>query len=149
MIMSQITRPLMGPKNAIIIGCNILSSSLASSLVEQGDKVYVLDPDDHTFDWLEEAKVESQRIVPIVGDGSSRKDLERANAPDTAILLALSEDDIHNALVAQIARHIYQTRIVACRIDDRKLQKMYTAIGVYAINTADISSELFLDTAGS
>jgi Trk K+ transport system NAD-binding subunit len=139
----------MGPKNAIIIGCNILSSSIASSLVEQGDKVYVLDPDDRAFDWLEEAKVESQRIVPIVGDGSSRKDLERANASDTDVLLALSEDDIHNAFVAQIARHIYQTRIVACRIDDRKLQKMYTAIGVHAINTADISSELFLDTAGS
>ena len=149
MIMSQNTRPLMGPKNEIIIGCNILSSSIASSLVEQGDKVYVLDPDDRAFDWLEEAKVESQRIVPIVGDGSSRKDLERANASDTDVLLALSEDDIYNAFVAQIARHIYQTRIVACRIDDRKLQKMYTAIGVHAINTADISSELFLDTAGS
>ena len=147
--MSQITRPLMGPKNAIIIGCHILSSSIASSLVEQGAKVYVLDPDDRAFDWLEEAKVESQRIVPIVGDGNSRKDLERANASDTDVLLALSEDDIHNAFVAQIARHIYQTRIVACRIDDRKLQKMYTAIGVHAINTADISSELFLDTAGS
>ena len=111
--------------------------------------MYVLDPDDRAFDWLEEAKVESQRIVPIVGDGNSRKDLERANASDTDVLLALSEDDIHNAFVAQIARHIYQTRIVACRIDDRKLQKMYTAIGVHAINTADISSELFLDTAGS
>ena len=111
--------------------------------------MYVLDPDDHTFDWFEEAKVESQRIVPIVGDGSSRKDLERANASDTDLLLALSEDDIHNALVAQIAKHTYQTRIVVCRIDDRKLHEMYTAIGVHAINTADISSELFLGTAGN
>ena len=63
--------------------------------------------------------------------------------------LALSEDDIHNALVAQIAKHTYQTRIVVCRIDDRKLHEMYTAIGVHAINTADISSELFLGTAGN
>ena len=147
--MSQITRPLMGPKNALIIGCNILSSSVASSLVEQGDRVYVLDPNDKAFTWLEKRKVESQRIVPIVGDGTSRKDLERANARDTDVLLALSEDDIYNALVVQIARHTYQTRIVACRIDDQKLQKMYTEIGIPAISTTDISGQLFLDIAGS
>jgi trk system potassium uptake protein TrkA len=70
--------------------------------------------------------------VPILGEGPIQQELLRASIQDSDVLIALADDDSWNALVAQMAKHIYQVPKVICRIDDPKMHQMYDQLGITA-----------------
>ena len=45
----------------------------------------------------------------------------------------VSNDDHRNALVAQIARHIYNVPTVICHLDNPQLQIFYTGLGMNVV----------------
>ena len=61
----------------------------------------------------------------------------------TELFLALSDDDHRNALVAQVAQHIYNVPTVICRLENPQLQQLYSGLGLKVIGSSILN--LFQD----
>ena len=136
-----------GVKRMVIMGCDGLASSIATSLSEQGHMVHILDLNSEAFDRLPRGKIEDHHIVPIIGDGTRQQDLRRASIEEADVFMALSEVDARNALAVQMARHLYEVPTVICRIDDPTLQQMYTGLGIVAIGATSLVTEMVVEAA--
>jgi trk system potassium uptake protein TrkA len=56
--------------------------------------------------------------------------LQAAGIDTTDAFLALSNDDHQNALMAQIALHIFNVPKVVCHLSDPQLQTLYSGLGL-------------------
>ena len=125
----------------MIFGCGTLSDLLIPYLRQSGHLVTVLTED---FDALERLRREYQVqgvwiTEPLMQDFLQEGDIEIAE-----IFLAISDDDHQNALVAQIAKHIFNVGNVICRLENPQLQQLYTGLGLKVIGTSP--SGLYDDT---
>ena len=132
-----------------IMGCGRIGLSVAVTLSERGHIVRILDLSSNSLDLLPANMIEDGRITPIVGDGTREDDLRKASIQDSDVFIALSGKDSQNALSAQIAKHILQTPIVICRIDDSSKKDMYTQLGLITINAAELVLEAILESTDS
>ena len=141
--MTQLDRPALGPKHILIVGCTELGAAVAGTLADQGNTVHILDVDPISFDRLPQTRLDDQRIVPFVGDGTSREELMKAGVLGMNVFMALTSSDATNILAAQLAKHEHQVEVVVCRVDDTDLKKMYNDLGLIAIG----ATALLADTA--
>ena len=101
-------------KNIIIIGCGRLGSRIANTLSDKGENVLVIDKNRDSY----------RRLSPgfggltIVGDCTNFETLEEAQIQDASVVLAVTNDDSINIMVAQIAKKIYHTERVIARLYD-------------------------------
>ena len=124
-----------------------MGASIATTLADGGHSVHILDPRIESFDKIPSGKVESGGIVPIVGDGTSQRDLRKVSIGDADVFMALSESDTMNALASEIAMTIFQVPVVVSKIDDPAIQETYNEIGVIAIGATQLVSEMALKAA--
>ena len=146
--MLQVARSRAGGRRIVIMGCDALAASVASTLSDQGHAVYVLDPFVESFDRLPPGKIEAGEIVPIAGDGTLQQDQLKAAVQDADVFMALSDSDTRNALAAQVAMSIFQVPAVVSRIDDPVLKEMYNGLGIQAIGATNIVTEMAVKAAG-
>lgn len=126
-------------KNVLIVGCGRLGSSLASLLSEQEMNVVIVDQDENSFRKLS-ASFGGQTLE---GDGSDIDHLVFAGAQKSDILIASTDDDDINIMIAQIARVVFKIEIVLTRIYDTSKQIAFENMGIIAICPTDLSIREF------
>ena len=129
-----------------IVGCGVLGTSLSATLSNQGQTVYAMDTRIETFEKLPKSKINDGTIVPIVGDGTRRKDLAKLPFRDIDTLIAVTGSDTVNALVAQIAKRIHGIPSVICRIEDQNKREMYMALEISNAGATEILAKTIIDT---
>ena len=134
--------------DAIIYGCGRVASILVPKLVQSGYAVTALDSDKTR---LESVAGEPQVKGLLIADPMMHDYLQEAHIDITELFLALSEDELTNALVSQVAKHIYNVPLVVCRLDNPQLQQLYSGLGLKVVGFSmlnlfnDIDRAIHLD----
>lgn len=122
----------------IIMGCGRVGAQLASLLDTEGHKVTILDVDSYSF----------RRLPPsfggtaLVGDGTDEDILRKAGIEEADAFIAVTQGDNRNVMAAQIAKHIFSTPRVLCRIYDPLRRDIYEMLGVEAISPTVVFAHL-------
>lgn len=115
---------------AIIYGCGRLASMLAPYLVQSGYGVTALDTN---LNRLGLVVAEPQIRGILIADPMIHDYLQEAHVDVTELFVALSDDELQNVLVSQVAKHIYNVPLVICRLDNPQLQQLYSGLGLKVV----------------
>lgn len=115
----------------IVVGCGHLGSGLAVNLAAEGNQVTVLSKEEKQFIALGE-DFQGETISGVEFD----KDiLEQAGIERCDSLIACTESDETNALVARIARIYYKVPRVIARLYDQRKVDIYNSLDIQVIAT--------------
>src|SRR5688500_15759863 len=122
---------------AIVIGCGRVGSSLASVLAEQGWEGTVIEREEENLsrlgpDW---------RQPLVLGHGMDAKVLEEAGVEDADVLIAATDGDNTNLVIAQVATERYGVANVAARIQDPARAEAYADRGFHIISPVKMAIE--------
>jgi len=98
----------------IMIGCGRVGAALAHTLSDDGWEVVVVELKEENLSRLGP----EWRHPLVLGHGMDAKVLEKAGIKDTDVLIAATDGDNTNLVVAQVAVQQYQVPRVAARIQD-------------------------------
>ncbi|MDJ0637065.1 MAG: TrkA family potassium uptake protein [Xenococcaceae cyanobacterium MO_188.B29] len=129
----------------VVVGCGRLGSILACRLSSQGNSVVVIDPYESSFNNLNSEFSGFQ----IVGDASELAVLRSAKADKADCLLAVTDKDNVNLMVAQIAKNIFQIPTVLARVFDPAREKIYRDFGIATISPTQLSADAFITNLSS
>ena len=125
----------------MIFGCGTLTDLLVPYLRQAGHLVTVLTDD---ADALERLRREYQIQGVYITEPLMQDYLQEGDIEITEVFLAISDSDHQNALVAQIAKHIFNVGTVICRLENPQLQQLYAGLGLKVIGTS--TSGLYQET---
>ena len=111
----------------LIVGCGRLTTALVPDLAESGFEITVVSRFRECLESLSE--IPGVQVV-LTAEPTMQDFLQQAGVDTVDIFLALSDDDHQNALLAQIARHIYNVPKVICHLDNPQLQIFYAGLGM-------------------
>ena len=117
-------------KAILIVGCGSLGASLAVTLVNQGKQVIVMDKNTEAFNILPQ----SFAGAIFVADGTKLEDLKKAHIEKVATLVAVTNNDNVNIMIAQLGHFVFKTTKVVARIYDKSRQGVYKKLGVETIS---------------
>ncbi len=89
--------------NIIICGAGRVGFTIAKQLSEQGHSITVIDPSSEDIQKIDDAL----DVKAIVGKGTYPSILEKANASETDMIIAVTRNDEINMLICQIAFSIF------------------------------------------
>ncbi|GAK49620.1 TrkA-N domain protein [Candidatus Moduliflexus flocculans] len=125
----------------VIAGCGRIGAFLANTLSRRGHNVVIIDRDDAAFSWLSGEfsgfKVEGDAIEFAV--------LKQSKVEKADVVVAVSEDDNTNLMVAQIAKTLFQVPKVIARVFDRQKEEIYRQSGIEIICPTAIVGDVFFD----
>ncbi len=124
----------------MIFGCGRLTDMVVQHFVQLGYRVTVLDSDAAC---LEGVIKEEQVKGVLISDPMMQDYLQEGGIGITEVFLALSDDDYRNALLAQIAHHIFNVHTVICLLQNPQLQQLYSGLGLKVIGPSILT--LFQD----
>lgn len=139
--------PVYRARRILILGCGQLGSALAVMLSDSGSIIRVLDNNSEAFGLLPERRIETARIVPVLGDACSEKDLRRALANESDILLACTGSQTINLMAAQIAKNVIQIPRVLCVLDDLEIAVLFEELGVEYVSSRKIVADQLFEKA--
>ena len=90
--------------NIIICGAGRVGFTIAKQLSEQGHSITVVDPSSEDIQKIDEAL----DVKAIVGKGTYPSILEKANAAETDMIIAVTRNDEINMVICQIAFSIFK-----------------------------------------
>ncbi len=125
----------------VIVGCGRLGAFLANKLSQSGHNIVVIDQNEPAFALLS-AEFSGFKIE---GDATELAVLKKSKVEKSDVLLAVSENDNTNLMVAQIAKTIFQVPNVIARIFDHEKEEIYRNSGIEIICTTTILGDIFLD----
>jgi trk system potassium uptake protein TrkA len=114
----------------LILGCNQLTANLVPDLVQNGHQITILSEDKAC---LEQVASEPQVEVRLTAEPMMQDYLQLGGIQSTDIFLALSDDDHLNAMVAQIAQHIFEVPKIICHLNNPQLQLFYAGLGLEVV----------------
>ena len=120
----------------IIIGCGRFGSSVAEYLSSKRKSVVIIDKNEDNF---------NLSCFTIEADGMDEDTLKNANIEKAAILLAATNNDNTNIMIAQIAKKIYKVPTVIARVFDPTKHTIYEKYGIETISPTLLSVEKFKD----
>lgn len=121
----------------IIVGCGRLGASLANTLSDNEGNVLIMDTNAHAF----------RRLAPnfgglsVVGNGMDLNDLKKADIPKASAVIAVTNHDNTNIMVAQLARDLFHVNKVIARLYDPERETVYQALGIETICPAVLSAK--------
>lgn len=127
----------------VIVGCGRLGSNLANQLSHAGHGVVVIDIDEEAFDHLSAA----YSGFRVEGDAVELAVLKQAKLDKADLLIATSQDDNVNLMVAQVARAVFSVPRVLVRVFEPKREAIYRRLGVETICPTSVAADLFLKAA--
>jgi trk system potassium uptake protein TrkA len=122
---------------AVIVGCGRVGSSLARSLADEGWEVVVVEQKEESLarlgpDW---------RQPVVIGHGMDADVLEEAGIADADMLIAATDGDNTNLIIAQVATKRYGVDHVAARIQDPARAEVYGGKGFEVISPVKMAIE--------
>ncbi|WP_225071302.1 NAD-binding protein [Desulfuromonas sp. CSMB_57] len=128
------------PQYVVIVGCGRLGSLLAGLLSEVGSSVVVIDIEESAFDLLT-AGFSGFRIV---GDAVEIEVLRAAKTHKADCLLATTEEDNVNLMVAQVARKVFNVPKVLARVFDPRREGVYREFDIETVSPTKLMADAFL-----
>ncbi|MBE5982755.1 MAG: TrkA family potassium uptake protein [Paenibacillaceae bacterium] len=119
----------------IIIGCGRLGANLANTLSDNGDDVLIIDKNKEAFRKLSPAF----GGLTLNGDATDLDILLEAQISNATTVIAVTNNDNANILVAQIAREIFHIERVIARLYDPEREYVYHEFGIDTICPAVLS----------
>nr|WP_314459741.1 TrkA family potassium uptake protein [uncultured Clostridium sp.] len=119
----------------IIIGCGRLGVNLANTLSDSGEDVLIIDKNKEAFRKLSPAF----GGLSLNGDATDLDVLQEAQISNATAVIAVSNNDNANILVAQIAREIFHIERVIARLYDPEREYVYREFGIDTICPAILS----------
>lgn len=132
-------------KTVIIAGCNRFGASLAGEVSEHGNNVIVVEKDGGAFRKLP-ANFSGFQIVGNVLDPDV---LEEAGIWKASVVVAATNDDNVNCMLAQMARRIYDVEEVFVRLNDTDKEHLIGGLNIRAIYPARLSVEKFWELSST
>lgn len=121
----------------IIIGCGRLGSNLANTLSNEGENVLIMDENKDSFRRL----TSSFGGLSVVGNGTDFSKLKEAQIQQASAVIAVTNDDNTNIMIAQIARDMFQVKRVIARLYDPDCEIVYQEFGIDTICPSTLSAK--------
>lgn len=121
----------------IIIGCGRLGANLANTLSDDGGSVLIIDKNKDAFRKLSP----SFGGLSVIGDAMDLDVLQEAQISKASIVVAVTNDDNANILVAQLAREMFKIQRVIARLYDPERECVYREFGIDTICPAVLSAK--------
>ena len=119
----------------IIIGCGRLGANLASALSDDGGNVLIMDQTRDSFRRLSA----SFGGLSVVANGTDLDALKEAQIQNASTVIAVTNNDNTNIMVAQIARDLFHVENVIARLFDPERETVYQEFGIKTICPAVLS----------
>jgi len=126
-------------ERTIIIGLGRLGSSIAAKLSAKGNEIVVIDKDSDSFRKLSDAFSGYQ----IVGDVIDIDVLENAGIAKAKTVVATTDDDNVNIMIAEICFYIYDIPNIFVRLTDHDKSVLIKSTNIHAIYPFLLSMEEF------
>lgn len=126
-------------KNIIIIGCGKFGSTVAENLTLERKNIIIIDKRKESFYKLSD----NFSGLTFEANATDEDILLEANIEKTDILLATTEDDNTNLMIAQIAKKIYKVPTVIARVFDPNREETYKSLGIETISPTRLLAERF------
>jgi len=115
---------------AIVIGCGRVGATLARTLADEGWGIVVVEMHEENLsrlgtDWKQDV---------VIGHGMDIAVLEEAGVTDADVLIAATDGDNTNLVIAQVAVKRYEVAHVAARIQDPARADAYADRGFEVIS---------------
>ncbi len=123
-------------EHIIIVGCGRFGAGIVETLTELNKSISVIDIDENAFTKLPL----SLNLLSVIGDGADYDILALAGAKDADILIASTNDDNINIMIAQIAKQIYHIQTVIIRIYDISKYNSFKNMDIISICPAMLSA---------
>ncbi len=122
----------------VIVGGGRIGRYVARDLVRKGHDVTVIE--------LESGRVESliaeTGVLVIAGDAGDLRYLEQAHTERADVFVATTHEDDLNLVACQLARSEFGTKRVISRVNDPKNVELFQVLGVEAVSSTRLISEL-------
>lgn len=115
----------------IVVGLGRMGTGLAHNLIKRGHQVTAIDSDQESLDKLGKDFPGAK----IVGFGFDRDVLSKAGIDKVDAVVACTESDEINAVIARVARNIYRVPRVIARLYDSGKAEIYRRLGIQTIST--------------
>lgn len=124
-------------KYVIIVGCGRLGANLADTLSNMGKDVLVIDENRENFKRL------SSNFGGLVleGNGTDINKLKEAKIQNASSIIAVTNNDNTNIMIAQMAREIFKVEQIIARIYDPECESIYQELGIHTICPSALSSK--------
>ena len=119
----------------IIIGCGRLGANLASALSDDGGNVLIMDRNKESFRRLSA----SFGGLSVVANGTDLDALREARIESASTVIAVTNNDNTNIMVAQMARDLFHVEKVIARLFDPERESVYQEFGIKTICPAVLS----------
>lgn len=113
----------------VIIGCGRLGANLANTLSEEGENVLILDKEKDSFRKLSS----SFGGLAVEGDGTELDTLKAADVQRADTVIAVTNNDNINIMIAQIAKECFSVKKVISRLFDPERECVYQELGIDTI----------------
>lgn len=120
----------------VIIGCGRLGANLANTLSEEGENVLILDKEKDSFRKLSS----SFGGLAVEGDGTELDTLKAADVQRADTVIAVTNNDNINIMIAQIAKECFSVKKVISRLFDPERECVYQELGIDTICPAVLSA---------
>ncbi|MCI8364879.1 MAG: TrkA family potassium uptake protein [Eubacterium sp.] len=121
----------------VIIGCGRLGANLAGTLSDEGEDILIMDRSKDAFRKLPT----SFGGLAVEGDGTDFICLKEAQIEKAATIVAVTNHDNINIMIAQIAKELFRTECVIARLYDPERECVYREFGVDTICPAVLSAK--------
>lgn len=121
----------------IIVGCGRLGASIANGLSNEGDNVLIIDRNSNAFRRL----ASNFGGLSVVGDGTDLDKLREAKIETASAVIAVTNHDNTNIMVAQIARDLFGVERVIARMYDPDSESVYRKLGISTICPSVLSAK--------
>lgn len=115
----------------IIVGCGRMGSELARILSDKGNDVVIISADEKAFELLWPGFTGKK----VVGMGFDKDVLEEAGIETADSVVACTNSDESNALIARLSWQKYQVPRAIARLYDSRKASLYDTLGIQTIST--------------
>lgn len=115
----------------IVVGLGRMGTGLTLNLIKKGHMVTVIDSSTEALDNLSK----DFPGVKLLGSGFDQEVLAHANVDKVDAVVACTQSDEINAVIARIAKNIYRVPHVIARLYDPKKAEIYKRLGIQTIST--------------
>ena len=119
------------PKNSytIIVGCGRLGANLANTLSDENRDILIIDKKSDSFRKLSP----SFGGMVVTGDATDMNVLRSAEIENATALIAVTNNDNTNILIAQLAKEMFSVDLVIARLYNPECESVYNELGIDTI----------------
>ena len=129
----------------VVVGAGKVGEYLASTLVESGNEVSIIEIDHRTA--LKTANKFSEEIMVIEGDGCDSKYQDDAGIRKADIFVATTGQDDNNLVACEIAKRVYGVERCVARVNNPRNMKIFRACKIESVSSTALIANLIQEEA--